>query len=547
MKRKTNRKKRKIVLKNQSGQSLVLVMVLGAVIAILAMALLNLFRYETKSLVKFSCISQKQELAAIAVEHALYKLQQGSNWNTIPGAESMPQANYTNYSNEFTTPMGSYWLNIVAGNLFLNDPDDESTRQDKVNMRTIGIKVKTNPSQCKGKYYAVVERTAFGGPLISKGKINFPCTDDDAERAIVCWGDIYSAADNKDACRIPVIAVGEGNYSPQPWMPRVYAKNAIYTAVHAEGNRTGASYDFAYVYDDMTPTAHSHPFSEYAEAPELDLDYFKMLAKRNNAYYGPANIGGEGPNPYFINDNLHDLNDVTNANSVTIMAKLSSLSSALFIDTTDGLPVRSTGTVWNTYNTRVTITATDGSDNTLRFYVDQNNQYMTTGMCFVMGPLILMGSDPSDIANARGWSWSHGRGSGDVIENVWPPDNYYFPQHDFDPHYTKTGTISSSKLNNIKHHGLMYVNGQLHIGGTPTGCTTGRSGDCEASDVAIYGTVYIGENGQISIETSADDPAFYLFYDSSINVFGFTGTSVKIMSFNEITFLLPDPASVDPF
>lgn len=546
MKKKVKKRKQsKLNLKKQKGQSLPFVLMVGAVMSLLAFSLANLLRYESRAVTKYGCITQKQELAAIALEHSLYKLQQGSNWNTIPESDNSV---YRGYSNEFITDMGSYWVNIEPGNLFLNDPDDSTTRQNKINMRTVGIKVKTSNTECTGKYYAVVERSAYGGPLISKGRINFPCSDDYAQNAIVCWGDIYSASKDKDACRIPLIPVGEGNYHPQPWMPRVYAKNAIYTAVHGEGTRTGATYDFAYVYEDMSPTAHCHPFSEYAVAPELDMDYFKMLAKRNNAYYGPANIGGEGPNPYFINDGLHDLNDVTNSNVPQIMSKLSSLSSVLFIDTTDALPVRrTTGSVWNTYTTRVTPTAGDGSDGTLRFYLDQNNQYMTTGMCFVMGPLIVMGNDPDDIGNNYGYSWSHGRGSGSVIESIWPPDNYYYPQHDFSPHYTKTGSLNTSKLNDIKHHGLLYVNGELRIGGTPTGCTTGRSGTCETSDVAIYGTVYIGEHGQISLDTTNDEPMFYLFYDSGINVFGFTGTSVKIMSFNEITFLLPETDPVTPF
>ena len=264
--------KRAALIKNNSGQSLPMVIVLGALLSILSASLLTLFRTYVHLGVKQGCILQKQELATMALEHSIYQLQKESNWFNLP------ITNFHNYSHEFTTDLGNFSVHIVNGNLFLTDLSSPGTspRQAQDEYKTIGIKVKTKPQNCTGAYYAVVQRKSLGGPLISKGKINLPCTDAKYSHSNLYWGDIYSSNTNTGYCRIPSIEVAKGQIglTHHAWLPKVYSKADIYTAVGYTGGRTG-SYIFASSYHDMSPTAHCHPYSPFAVVPDMDLDYFK--------------------------------------------------------------------------------------------------------------------------------------------------------------------------------------------------------------------------------------------------------------------------------
>ncbi|MFP4466021.1 MAG: hypothetical protein ACLFP1_03120 [Candidatus Goldiibacteriota bacterium] len=556
-KSKAPEKTKRNFLRKKRGQSLFAVLLLGSLLAFLGSSLLYLFQTEIKLLTKYNCMLAKQELAAIAVEHSLYKLQQGSNWfvDDPPGL--------INYAKEYETDLGYYTVHVASGNLFFTD-SSKTERQAKNEYKTIGIKVRSKLPEddpCTGMYYAVVQRQGYGGPLISKGKINLNCNSNDYEDYQFYWGDIYSSKNDPDACRMPIIPVGQGDDTPQPWKPRVYAKNAIYTAVHATGGR-GGSITFDYVYDDMSPTAHSHPFSEFAIAPEIDFEYMKMMAKRNNAYYGPPVIPGYGANPYYINDGEHDISTIQEIAAKTstddcdgepdcsyissLMSKLDELSSYLFIDTTDGLPLRETSSnSWNTYTGRIAVNSDDGCDGTLRLYCSDDNQYFTSGTLMVMGPLIIMGDDPSDIDDGYGHTYTHGHGTGsdaDRISYVLPPDNYYYPQDDDGAHYNfSNGNEKNCYLSNVKHHGILYAGGELHIGGKAFVPGSGRgSGSVYTdSDVCIFGTVYLGDNSELTANTN-EDPELHVYYDRNINIFGFMGNSLRVVSFNEWTFLIPD-------
>jgi|DewCreStandDraft_4_1066084.scaffolds.fasta_scaffold02906_16 hypothetical protein len=521
-------------IKKHKAQSFPFVMVLAAVLSLFGAALLNIFSIETKHLVKTSCIIQKQDLASLALEHAILKLQQGTNWYNVSSL-----TNFRGYSKEFESPLGKYAIHISDGNLFLTDLNDPTSRQAKDEYKTIGIKVKTKILDCTGAFYAVVQRKMLGGPLISKGRIDLPCTDAKINDSNFYWGDIFSANTNNGYCRIPRIEVAKGSPT-QYWLPKVYSAADIYTSVGYTGGRFGPNYYFASTYDDMSPTAHCHPFSQYATAPDVDFDYFKGLAKENKAYYGPANIPGVGPNPYY--NPAQDISLVSQANVVTIMAKLKSPSSVLFIDTTDGLPVRYSPC--NTYSGSVSVTANLSTDKTLRFYVDNNNQYMTYGQLFIMGPLMLIGHSPSNISNTYGYTWGYGFYSGndcDDVGNVRHPDNYYYPQTSDSIHYVRNLVDDSqSRLVNTKHAGLLYVNGELRIGGPRVGTST-------YSNICIYGTILLGEKGHLKMDTTNDNPYLYVYYDKNINLFGFQGVSVELVSFGEITYLIPTPVPEYPF
>ena len=61
--------------KNNKAQSFPFVILLAAILSLIGATLLNLFNIQTKHLVKASCMTQKQELALLALEHAILKLQ----------------------------------------------------------------------------------------------------------------------------------------------------------------------------------------------------------------------------------------------------------------------------------------------------------------------------------------------------------------------------------------------------------------------------------------------------------------------------------------
>lgn len=444
----------------------------------------------------------------------IYKLEQNNNWYTF--AQTMPS--YQNYSNQFSTNLGSYEIHITPGNLFFtNISDPTKPRQDINNSRTIGIKVSTTITACVGDFYAVIQKVGLGGPLISKGMIDtcYDTNGSDTDPAQFFWGDIYSANTTDAYCRIRQIQVAGGSIvsGHQPWLPQVFAMGSIYTAVSYNSGRTGTTFTFGQTYDDMSPTAHAHPYSSLAVAPDIDFDYFRNYAKSHNTYFGPTGI-----NP---------ISKVTQANAGTITAMAWSPGSILFIDTTDGLPVRASPC--NTY-----CGTTYTSANTLAFYTSSTQQYFTYGTIIVMGPLRLVGDNPSQGV----WGYKYAtftpssQDDYDKVFNVSAPSNFYLPQSSDSLHFTAgpPGYLSA-----VKHCGLLYVDGDLTIGGTRSGASTANSNVC------IYGTVYLGEYGRLWLDTVHDTPSLYVYYNSSSNLFGVTGSSVQILSFSEFTFLVPTP------
>jgi hypothetical protein len=608
----------KSTLASRRGQILPGVIITGAVLAIFGYSMLRLFQNESKLMVKSMDIMRKQELASTALEHARYKIQTGSFWYQLPLKGFI-------YDKEYDVPgLGTYALYIAEGNLFLNS----TVRQGETSYRTIGIKVKVKPSKDTRQFYAVVKRVGYGGPLISKGKINLPCTQDAItnNRYNFLWGDVYSANPADDACHIPVIPVGRGSSSPQNWGASVYAAGNIYTAV----GKNGSNYVFGYTYDDMSPTARSHPYSSFARAPDLTLNTYKALAKEQGNYYGPPQIGGAGANPYYI-DEYHTLSEVTAAK---IGAALKDTDKVFFIDTTDGLPVRVPGnssTPTNTY-CGTTYTTTD----TLGLYSNCAYQYYAVGSLLVMGPFVLKGDNPETPETHCG---NLSNSNKDPFASGWPckyvtaPDNYYYPQASDSKHYTASN--QANKLENIKLAGFLYVDGELTIGGprctyssecrnslpqiqpernaaertliraakavinsaeafnpvsvyavkpdtktpvptntpqptntpppgstntptpaetaTPAPTATTSINSCptnytSATNIAIYGTVYIGEHGQLRVDTANDPNAeFHFYYNEAGNAFGFLQQNVIVTSFKELTFLVPTPMPIYPF
>ncbi|MEI7640970.1 MAG: hypothetical protein WCJ46_05635 [bacterium] len=507
---------RKTLVAGQKGQSLPVVIVLAAVLSILGATMVSLFQNYSKLQVKNTCIFQKQELAGLALEQCLYVLQQGNNWGNVP------LENYYGYLHEFTTSSGTYTVHITNGNLYITNPALPTARQGNADYKTIGIKVKTAVTKCTGQFYAVVQKLKMGGPLISKGKIDFTTSgtfDNNSfnpDRANFFWGDIYSANTNPGYCKLRSVPVAIGTpvfSGHQPWKPRVYSANDIYTAISYNNGRTGTNYLFSTVYDDMSPTAHSHPFSPFAVAPDIDFEYYKNYAKTKNTYFGPGGL---------------PLNLFTSANYMTrtVMPKLNSADSVVFIDTTDGLPLRLNSC--NTYSGAVTVTA-----GTLSLYGDVTHQGLTYGTLIVMGPMIIKGITPSATDSSVKYStFTVAAADIDNIYNVPPPDNFYSPQSTDNLHYVVPGS-GVPYLFNVKHYGLIYAGGELRIGGTP-----GTSAN--ASNVCIFGTIYLGENSALTTDTT--DPAFlYVYFNKDMNLFGVSGASVEVLSFGEFSFLVPTP------
>jgi hypothetical protein len=494
------------------GQTLPTVLMLASVLAIMSASLLFIFQYNQKFLVKGNCIIQKQELASLALEQCIYKLEQGNNWYSF--AVSMP--NYQNYGYQFSTNLGSYKIHIAPGNLFytvISDPT--KPRQDINGSRTIGIKVMTTITACVGDFYAVIQKTGLGGPLISKGMIDtcYDTNGSDADPAQFFWGDIYSANTTDAYCRIRQIQVAGGSTvsGHQPWLPQVFAMGSIYTAVSYNSGRAGSTFIFGQTYDDMSPTAHAHPYSSLAVAPDIDFDYFRNYAKARGTYYGPVG---------------RPISTLTQALVGTITGLANSAGSVLFIDTTDGLPVRTSPC--NTY-----CGTTYTSANTLAFYTSSTQQYLTYGTVIVMGPLRLVGDNPSQGVTYHYATFTPStQDDYDKVFAVPTPSNFYLPQSSDGLHFT-TGT--PGYLSTVKHCGLLYVDGDLTIGGTRSGASTTNSNIC------IYGTVYLGEYGRLWLDTVHDTPSLYVYYNSNANLFGVTGSSVQILSFSEFTFLIPTP------
>jgi hypothetical protein len=177
-------KKRKNYRKNQEGQTLPVVLIIAAILSIFAATLVSLLRFNAISLVRYSDTLTQQEIAAVGVEHAIYALQQGSNW------DNLPLTGYR-YDQVYQTKDGnSYELNILDGNQYINTQTVTTytggrwggggtttttlARQGQDEYKTIGVKVMVNLTNSTKNYYAVVKR-GYGGPLISKGIINLPC------------------------------------------------------------------------------------------------------------------------------------------------------------------------------------------------------------------------------------------------------------------------------------------------------------------------------------------------------------------------------------
>jgi hypothetical protein len=504
------------------AQSLPFVLMLAALLGILGAAMVTLFRGQQRLSVQQTCIAQKQELASMALEQTIYKLQQDPNWYNV-GQTGMED--YNGYSHEFTASGGKYCVHIADGNLFLASSNLFNTRQGKKEYKTIGIKVKALPFGCTGNFYAVIAKMKFGGPLVSRGKIDLPCiqpanlNNPMPLRANLYWGDVFSANTNTGYCRIPDIDVGYGTGGDrEKWLPQVYARNDIFTHIN---NASNGNWIFGYTYTEMSPTAHSHPFSEYATAPDIDFDWYRDQAKKQGSYYGPNYPAGP-------------LSFVTQANVVQIMAKLKSPDSVLFIDTKDGLPVRNDN-ISNTYSANTYSGTTFTAANTLTFYVNAANQYLTHGTLIVMGPLRLIGDTPGNIANAAGFKWNYGNTTSTVSDSFFKmcyPDNFYFPTISDGYHFVLDNvTITNSKLTKVKHAGLMYVNSELRIGGPRSNTTY--------SNICIYGTVYIGEMGAINFDNTNDTPTLYVYYNNSLNLFCTSGNRINIISFSEITYLIP--------
>jgi len=514
----------------QKAQTAPVVLIMTAILTIFAMALLGLFRYDTQRMAMRACMADKDELAQSAIDHALFKLQAGTNWDNIP-------ANFIGYSNEFSTSFGTYTMHITKGNFFMTGLSAPyPIRQNETSDRTIGIKVKTL-SGCTGMYVGVVRKVGFGGPIVSRGNINAPTdpsSNNDADFEVY-WGDIYSANTNTGYCSLPAVPVGDGNHHPQDWKPQVYSAADIYTAYSSVTSGRTATIMYQSTYMDMTPSANCHPYSSYANAPDIDFEYYKGLAKRNThagvggaagAYYGPANVPGLGANPYYI-DASHVSSQVTNTNIATLVSQLQSISppDVLFIDTTDGLPLRASPC--NAYCGHIANTANDGSDGTLRWYKDDTHQYYSKGLLFIMGPLVLAGDDPDND--------SHNPPNSTDLASVVTgcPDNFYFPRQESNEHfYYVAGNTATSYLGNVTHQGLIYSGGQLQLGGTVASTTN-------PSNIAVYGSIYIGELGTLT--TYDLNSTNYIYYNPSINVFGYSGSRVQLVTFSEITFLVPTP------
>ena len=528
------------VIKRQGGQQmLATLLIMTAILGIFASALLYMFQRSQKVMVLSMEITSKNELVYTALEHAVYKLQKSSFWYNTPCAGFM-------YDKEYAVPGGSYTLNIQNGNLFLTNKSDYTTKQAQSDFRTIGIKAKLNSGSVK-QFVAVVKKSSFGGPLLSKGTINLPCDNsnsfwEDATNDYVSsynfyWGDIFSVSTDDADCKIPVCSVGDGTTTPQPWLPEIYAGGAIWTALY---NNSSSSLDivYGYTYDDMSPTAHAHPYSEYSKVPEIDFDYYRMLAKRNASYYGPTMVAGV-VNPYSVDYTSNYLLSVlTKSNTKSkIVDKLTSPNSVVFVDTADGLTIYpkvvGSRTVYNTYTG--TITCTASMPQSIAIYSNDSNRRATRGSLIVMGPIQFIGDDP-DAGESAGYS---------KITGVGKPDNFYFPQDDFiqgsNQHYWyDSSNLTNCYIDKVKHRGLIYAGGELKLGGarSPSNST--------ASRIYMYGTLYIGEYGSLTVDTVNDDPTFYIFFDRSQNLFGFTGDKIDIVLLSELTYLIQTPVPVYP-
>ncbi len=566
--------KSRYCLENRKGQTLPVVLILCSILSLFAVTLLFLFSNQAKFQVKYMDSMDRQEIANIALQHAMVELQQGTNWNSLPLTGFQ-------YDQEYTTNKGTYKLNILAGNLFINSQTvttgwgwhrttvTTDQRQGQINYRTIGIKIKSKQSGVTHQYYAVLKQ-GFGGPLISKGLINLPCISNYStahDSLDFYWGDVYSANTNDGACKIPFIQVARGTDNPPAWMPHVYAAGNIYTALNPEQPSPGP-YTFGYVADDMTPTAHCHPYSPVAYQAgqcQVDLDYYKSLASKQNNYFGPQYIGGGvsgTPNPYYNQGNdlsiFSPAQNAANSNVYSqIVAPMASADTeaVVFIDTTDALPEMANGANTYCYTTVVPKTQATpcASPQAISLYADDGNQYYTKGSLFVMGPLIFIGDDPDWLngsGNCNGW-WNNCNGCPSSCTRVSIPSNYYYPQNCTNGNYGSHLNCNNTwgwrwgqnsrtyyTICNLKHEGFLYVNGELRIGGPRIQANNGAPA---TSDICIYGTIFIDQYGELTEDTTLDTPALWVYFNSDMNMFSSVGNNVMLVSFGEMTFLVPTP------
>jgi hypothetical protein len=163
---------------------------------------------------------------------------------------------------------------------------------------------------------------------------------------------------------------------------------------------------------------------------------------------------------------------------------------------------------------------------------------MTSGMLFIQGPLVLTGDTPSNITQTAGYTWGYGYAAGansDRVANVQYNKTYYYPQGNDSLHYTRNlADDTQSYLSHVKHYGLIYTGGELRIGGAPA--PTGST-----SNICIYGSIYIGPQGILSMEktTTNDNPKLYVYFNTNLNFFSMQTNSLQVVSFSEISFLVP--------
>ncbi|HRU38920.1 MAG TPA: hypothetical protein P5511_03510, partial [Candidatus Goldiibacteriota bacterium] len=74
-----------------------------------------------------------------------------------------------------------------------------------------------------------------------------------------------------------------------------------------------------------------------------------------------------------------------------------------------------------------------------------------------------------------------------------------------------------------------------------------RSGSTAVSNICIYGSILLGEFGSLSMDTTNDNPLLFVYYNQNLNVFGLQGSALSLVTFSEISFLVPTPQPQYPF
>jgi len=251
--------------RDESGQGLVYVLVIGAVLLMFVVALVDVLTKEMKWIVGAQKRSVLLHAADGAVDRAIYALQIGGNWDGIP------DGSVTGYNQDVTytdVPGVKYTIKVQEGNwtpgVQMGDPDME---------RTVTVFLSNTKTGERKKIQAVLLQTTLNSALFSGGQVLIGGSSE------VHWGPVVSYSTASDSIEDPA------NWEDHP----IYISKGGIT-FDKGASATSLGLDCA---DPIVGVCVNEYDTELGPTPPVDIDYMRTRAQEQNSsapfhYYGPT-------------------------------------------------------------------------------------------------------------------------------------------------------------------------------------------------------------------------------------------------------------------